>query len=74
MTAKVIGSGQWDTNDRGILMTTVFQTSTLSPAPQQHQNMWSIGQIVDVRPRTWAGYVGALLDHRLHLNKVDSPP
>ena len=55
-------------------MTTVFQTSTLSPAPQQHQNMWSIGQIVDVRPRTWAGYVGALLDHRLHLNKVDSPP
>lgn len=55
MTAKVIGSGKWETNGRGILMTTVFRSNELSPVPQQHQSMWSIGQIVDVRARTWAG-------------------
>jgi hypothetical protein len=59
MTARVIGSGQWA--PEGILtMTTQMTNSVDGPAPvmsarSSNEHVWSVGQIVDVRPRTWAG-------------------
>ena len=58
MTARLIGSGQWDSDGGGILMTRIFQPSPnrIQPIHQGQQTIsWSIGQIVDVQPRTWAG-------------------
>jgi hypothetical protein len=62
MAAKILGSGTWKTNGEGLVMTNRFhkinevpsRTSILIPV-QNHNHLWSIGQIVDVRPRTWAG-------------------
>jgi hypothetical protein len=60
MTARVIGSGLWESNGSGVLMTSVFHPTTqllVDPVPQPQPPLWRIGQIVDVRPRTWAGLV-----------------
>jgi hypothetical protein len=57
MTARVIGSGKWDVDEGGVRMTTM-----INPTNEQalqvtsgQPTAWSIGQVVDVRPRTWAG-------------------
>jgi len=45
MTARLIASGLWSEED-------VTMTSAAAEAPQ-----WTVGQIVDVAPRTWSGCV-----------------
>lgn len=45
-----IGSGQWKENSDSIVM-----GEAAAAAAAQQEKQWDVGQIVDVRSRTWVG-------------------
>ena len=55
MSARIIASGQWQEDERvDVTMTEAAAEAKSAPVPPPQ---WHIGQIVDVSPRTWIGYV-----------------